>query len=252
MELISFFNEVKEAAIAFSGGVDSSFLLYAAKRFECNARAYFVKTQFQPEFELDEAVKFAESLDMPLTMLSYDILAHEEIARNSPERCYYCKSAIMKLIFDAAARDGYSAVLDGTNASDDALDRPGMKAIHELGVRSPLRECGLTKKEIRALLKAAKLSVWNKPAYSCLATRVPFGTSLSETLLSNVEDAENALFDLGFSDFRARVCSDGTALLQFTGDQLSDALDMEERIVSDISPYFRSVRIDRTAREKRP
>lgn len=147
MELISFFNEVKEAAIAFSGGVDSSFLLYAAKRFECNARAYFVKTQFQPEFELDEAVKFAESLDMPLTVLSYDILAHEEIARNSPERCYYCKSAIMKLIFDAAARDGYSTVLDGTNASDDALDRPGMKAIHELGVRSPLRECGLTKKK---------------------------------------------------------------------------------------------------------
>ena len=151
MTLQEFFAENPRAAIAFSGGVDSSYLLYAAVQCGADVHAYFAKTAFQPQFELDDARRLAESVGAKLTVLELDALSSEDVARNPANRCYYCKQNIFGNLKRAAAEDGFTLILDGTNASDDAGDRPGMRALREMDVRSPLRECGLTKAEIRRL-----------------------------------------------------------------------------------------------------
>ena len=124
----------------------------------------------------------------------------------------------MLCLLYTSREDGYSVLLDGTNASDDAGDRPGMRALRELEVRSPLRECGLTKEEVRIRSRQAGLFTWDKPAYACLATRVPTGTRISQELLERTERAENALFRIGLRDFRARIAGKG-ARIQVTEDQ---------------------------------
>ena len=179
MTLQEFFAENARAAIAFSGGVDSSYLLYAAVQCGADVHAYFAKTAFQPRFELDDARRLAESVGTKLTVLELDALSSEDVARNPANRCYYCKQNIFGNLKRAAAEDGFTLILDGTNASDDAGDRPGMRALREMDVRSPLRECGLTKAEIRRLSHEAGLFTWDKPAYACLATRIPQGEMIT-------------------------------------------------------------------------
>ena len=149
MTLEAFFRQVPKAAAAFSGGTDSALLLWAAKRYGCDVRAYYVKTPFQPRFEYEDACRLATELNVPMTVVDADILSVPEAAANGPQRCYHCKRALFTGLWEAARRDGYGVLLDGTNASDDAGDRPGMRALRELEVRSPLRECGLTKDEVR-------------------------------------------------------------------------------------------------------
>ena len=205
MKLSDFFNKNPRIAIAFSGGVDSSYLLYAAKTAGCDVRAYFIKSQFQPEFELDDAARFADSLSVPLTVGTLDVLSKPDIAQNPPERCYYCKTAILSKLRELSRGDGFNVLCDGTNANDDENDRPGMRALRELGVISPLRDCGLTKAEIRRLSKQAGLTTYDKPSYACLATRIPTGTTITRELLEKIERAEGALSDMGFSDFRVRT-----------------------------------------------
>ena len=124
-----------------------------------------------------------------MTVLEADILSVPPAAANGPDRCYHCKTALFSLLRAAAARDGYPLLLDGTNASDDAGDRPGMRALRELAVRSPLRECGISKAEVRARSREAGLFTWNKSAYACLATRIPTGTPITAEALSWVEGA---------------------------------------------------------------
>ena len=147
MTVKDFFRQTPRAAAAFSGGTDSALLLYLAKQNGCDVHAYYVKTAFQPEFELEDARRLAGELDIPMTVVEPDILAVPEAAANGTDRCYHCKRAIFTALQKAARGDGYTVLLDGTNASDDAGDRPGMRALRELGVRSPLRECGITKME---------------------------------------------------------------------------------------------------------
>ena len=205
MKLSDFFNKNPRIAVAFSGGVDSSYLLYAAKSTGCDVRAYFIKSQFQPQFELNDATRLAGSLGIPLTVRTLDVLCDQEIAQNPPDRCYYCKSAILSKLWSIVSADGISVLCDGTNADDDENDRPGMRALREQGVVSPLRDCGLTKADIRRLSKQAGLFTNDKPSYACLATRIPSGTVITEELLAKTERAETALFDMGFSDFRVRT-----------------------------------------------
>ena len=164
MTLQEFFAKNTRAAIAFSGGVDSSYLLYAAVQCGADVHAYFAKTAFQPQFELDDARRLAENVGAKLTVLELDALSSEDVARNPANRCYYCKQNIFGNLKRAATEDGFTLILDGTNASDDAGDRPGMRALREMDVRSPLRECGLTKAEIRRLSHEAGLFTWDKPA----------------------------------------------------------------------------------------
>ena len=206
MTLQEFFKEVPKAAVAFSGGADSAFLLWAAREYGADVRAYYVKTAFQPAFELKDARRLARELQVPMTVIEKDILAVPEAAQNGPKRCYYCKRALFSSLREAARRDGYPVLLDGTNASDDAKDRPGMQALRELQVWSPLRECGITKEQLRQMSKEAGLFTWEKPAYACLATRVPTGTKITLETLKNVEQAEEILSEMGFADFRVRIC----------------------------------------------
>ena len=175
MTLEQFFAENPETAIAFSGGVDSAYLLYAAKRYAARVKAYYVSTAFQPEFELADARRLADELGADMLVLHVDVLSNSAVTANPSDRCYHCKNTLFRQILRAAENDGFPVLLDGTNASDDAGDRPGMRALRELSVRSPLRECGLTKAEIRRLSKDAGLFTWDKPAYACLATRIRTG-----------------------------------------------------------------------------
>ena len=243
MTLKDFFFQNPRVAVAFSGGVDSAVLLWSAKTYGQQVRAYCVRTPFQPIFELEDAKELADSLNVTLTVLEADPLSSPEVAANGPDRCYLCKHLILSTILRAARRDGFEVVLDGSNASDDPAQRPGMRAVEELGVRSPLRECGLDKPAVRQLAHKAGLRVWNKPAYACLATRMPTGTPITRADLERVERAETALAGLGFSDFRVRLLH-GCARIQLPSDQLPRAVELRQAVTAALSPDFPAVLLD--------
>lgn len=249
MELREFFTLHPKAAIAFSGGVDSAFLLYAALKCGADVTAYYVNSAFQPDFELRDAERLARELGADMRIIPLDILSDAQICENPPERCYFCKQRIMAAICSRAEEDGYDLVLDGTNASDDAGDRPGMRALRERGIVSPLRECGLTKPEIRALSKQAGLFTFDKPAYACLATRIPAGEKISAEKLGKIQQAEDRLFEMGFADFRARLRGQ-EALLQFTQEELPRARREFKEIEGRLSGLFSAVRLDDKGRKK--
>lgn len=242
MTLKEFFEKHDTVALAFSGGVDSSYLLEEGIRYAKKIKAYYVKSQFQPQFELDDAMKLAEQLGADMEIIHVDALS-PEVAANPENRCYYCKQNIFGTIIEHAKADGFTEILDGTNASDEAGDRPGMKALQEMKVLSPLRECGLTKPEIREKSKEAGLFTWNKPAYACLATRVPAGITITNETLEKVEAAEGKLFDMGFTDFRVRVYHDA-ARIQMPEAQMAEALTKRNEILAALKPYFKAVMLD--------
>lgn len=243
MTLEQFFQENPRCALGFSGGVDSAYLLYAGVKAGADIRPYFIKTAFQPAFELADAQKLAEGLGVEVTVLELDALADPRVAANPADRCYYCKQNLFRTLKDRAIADGYPVLLDGTNASDEAGDRPGMRALAELSVRSPLRECGLTKAEIRACSREAGLFTWDKPAYACLATRVPAGEAITAETLARVEGAEDALFRLGYTDFRVRVFH-SAARLQLPRGQMERAVREAEELRQALKPYFTPILLD--------
>lgn len=243
MNLDLFFSKHKSAALAFSGGVDSAYLLYKAVSCGCDVHAYYVKSAFQPQFELGDAKILVEKLGAEMTVLELDVLSDAVICSNPADRCYHCKKKIFSVILKAAQKDGYSLLLDGTNASDEASDRPGMRALQELSVRSPLRECGLSKEEIRRRSKAAGLFTWNKPAYACLATRIPTGMEITAKKLTAAETAESYLSELGFSDFRVRL-SGTEAKIQVREEQFEKLLIYRRNILEHLKPYYTAVTVD--------
>lgn len=243
IQLNHFFNVTPEVAIAFSGGVDSAYLLYAAMRYAKRVKAYYVKTAFQPAFELEDARHLAEELGADMAVLETDILCNETVAANPADRCYHCKKVLFSKIMAAAKADGFSVLLDGTNASDDAADRPGMRALGELSVRSPLRECGLSKAEIRQLSKEAGLFTHDKPAYACLATRIPTGEAITAEKLQRTEKAESYLYGLGFRDFRVR-CQGNVAKLQMKAADLPRLTEHRQQILTELKQYYTGVLLD--------
>ena len=249
MTLQDFFAQNPEVALAFSGGVDSAYLLYAAKKYARRVRAYYVNAAFQPRFELEDAQRLAAELDADMRVLEVDVLSDATVTANPADRCYHCKRRIFSTILSAAAEDGFTVLLDGTNASDDAGDRPGMRALRELSVRSPLRECGLTKPEIRRLSREAGLFTWNKPAYACLATRIPTGEPITAEKLQHTEVAENALFALGFTDFRVRLLH-GCARIQVPAAQMPRLLELRTDVYAALKPHYAAVLLDLEARDE--
>lgn len=243
MTIQEFFEQNKKAAIAFSGGVDSAYLLYAAVKYADQVKAYYVKSEFQPQFELDDAVRLANKLEADMKVLTLNVLSVPCVSANPSNRCYYCKKAVFGVVTAAAEEDGFTVLLDGTNASDDAGDRPGMRALAELSVLSPLRECGLTKAQIRQLSKEAGLFTWNKPAYACLATRIPTGEVITADKLAATERAEDFLFSLGFTDFRVRS-QEGHARLQLPEAQLGLLLEHRRDILAKLKGYYKTVSLD--------
>ena len=182
-------------------------------------------------------------LGVELTVIPTDILSIDGIAANPPDRCYICKSAMLGAIKNRADADGYAVIIDGTNASDDVSDRPGMRAVRELGILSPLRICGMTKPEIRKRLRGAGLNEWDKPSYSCLATRLSQGTEITPDRLKRIEISENILRGMGLSDFRLRTDGD-TARLQVKAEQAQTASELLSEIRQSLSHYYREIQLD--------
>ena len=239
----------KAAALAFSGGTDSALLLAAAVKAGCRVQPYFVHSAFQPGFELEDAKRLCEQLGVELRVLEARPLEDEQVRANGPQRCYYCKRMIFSALMSAAAADGFSEVWDGTNASDDASDRPGMRALAELKVVSPLRLCGLTKADVRRMSRELGLFTAAKPAYACLATRVPTGTPLEAETLRRVERAEGALMTMGFSDLRVRVLG-RLGRLQLPAGQFEEAVRRHGEITGALAPWFDGVLLDLAPRKE--
>lgn len=249
MKLSEFFYDYPFCAVAFSGGVDSAYLLYEAAHYCKKVTAYFVKSDFQPQFELDDALLFAEKYNIELKVLYVDILSDKEVCANSSERCYLCKKHIMSAILKQAAADGYNVLFDGTNASDAATDRPGMRALNELSVLSPLRLCGLTKDRIRELSREMKLFTWDKPAYACLATRILTGEEITSYKLQRTEWAEKFLYDMGFRDFRVRT-NGNLARLQIRSDDFMLVVNNRKQILDVLTQKYYGVSLDLGARDE--
>ena len=193
-------------AIAFSGGVDSTYLLHeAALAGKEKVTALIMKTPSVPERELDEAVAFCKSRGISFFVLPADPFSAAGFRENGRDRCYICKHFLFSALLEKAKEEGIPFVADGTNADDRKEFRPGLRALKELDIRSPLAEAGLTKKEIRELSEKEGLPTWNKPSFSCLATRFPYGEELTVEKLKRTEAAENLLAELGFTQRRVRV-----------------------------------------------
>lgn len=243
-DLRAFFAAHPRIALAFSGGCDSALLLYAGLACGAEIGAYYVHSQFQPAFELEDARCLTSELGCDMRLIELDVLADEAVRANPPNRCYHCKRRIFGAILAAAQADGYACVMDGTNASDDAGDRPGMRALGEMQVLSPLRLCGISKAQVRSLSRAAGLFTWNKPAYACLATRIPAGRAIDADTLARVERSEAALTSLGFSDFRVRVDGDSSARLELTEAQMPLAIHRRGQIIAALEKDFSRLCID--------
>lgn len=189
--------------IAFSGGVDSSFLVYRASGIKgLKMAAVTVKTIYIPDIELNEAVEFCRQHKIDHRILNIDV--PDAVKNNPPDRCYLCKKHIFSKILEFASLNNFKYLADGSNFDDMNSYRPGLKALSELSVRSPLAEANLTKEEIRTALKEAGLEIWNKPSMACLLTRLPYNTLITEKDIKMIEEAENVLFEKGFFGTRVR------------------------------------------------
>ncbi len=219
--------DLGRAAVAFSGGVDSSFLCKVAHDvLGDEAIAVTVVSPMLPESELKGATELAASIGIRHVLVE-DNEIEEEVAENPIDRCYYCKRVEFSTIQRAAAEHGIEHVLDGSN-KDDLLDyRPGLKALEELAVVSPLREAGLTKNEIRELSRRLGLKTWDKPAFACLASRIPYGERITEKKLSKVEKAEDYLREAGFRQFRVRSHRD-IARIELAPEEREKLFDTEK------------------------
>jgi len=204
-KLIDIITKKGRVAVAFSGGVDSSFLSRAAyEALGKNAIAVTIVSPMLSKSELGDAKRVAEWIGIEHVLIEEDVI-DEAVAENPKDRCYFCKKLEFGAIIGAAKERGIDTVLDGTNVDDESDYRPGMKALTELGVLSPLREAGLSKAEIREISRLAGIPVWNKPAFACLASRVPYGERITKDVLFKIERGEEILRSFGFTQFRLRA-----------------------------------------------
>ncbi|MEW6273351.1 MAG: ATP-dependent sacrificial sulfur transferase LarE [Thermodesulfobacteriota bacterium] len=235
------------AIVAFSGGVDSTFVLRVARE-ELGERVLALTTSSasMPAHELAEAKALAGRIGAAHLVVSTDEVAIDDYARNPINRCYFCKDNLYRLCHAEAAARGIAAVLDGVNLDDLGDFRPGLTAASEQAVRHPLVEAGMTKADVRAASAALGLATWDKPASPCLASRFPYGTAITHERLHRVEAAESALRSLGFREFRVRYADD-TARLEIAHAEIERCLDPEvrQRIVAGVrAAGFRRVVLD--------
>ena len=201
--------ELENVAIAYSGGVDSNFLLKVAKdTLKDKVIAVTINAMMHSNREIEESINYAKEFGVNHIVVNIDNFKVEEFIKNNNDRCYHCKKEVFKTIKEIAAKHNVKYVLDGTNLDDLGDFRPGLKALEELNIISPLKESKLTKEDIRILSKKMNLNTHNKPAFACLATRIPYGTKISEELLKKIEKSEEYLVSIGFNQFRVRAHND--------------------------------------------
>ena len=205
--LVAFFRGLKTCAIAFSGGVDSAFLSYVAHEvLGKNALAITVQTPYTPSRERKDAKRFSDWLGIQHKILALPL--PKEIITNPFDRCYLCKKKLYTEIIQFTKKLGFDKVVDGNNLDDESDYRPGLRALSELGIRSPLAEARLTKGEIRELSRQKGLPHWDKPAFACLLSRIPHNRKVTEAELKRIEQAEDYLIKSGFKQVRLRSHGD--------------------------------------------
>ncbi len=233
--LESILQSVGSALVAFSGGVDSSYLLYKAGEVLGQDRVLAV-TAASPLFPAQETARardFAREHGFSHLVIQSQALSNNMVTRNPPERCYYCKQALFSELLEIAHKKKLARVLDGANVDDTGDYRPGLKAARELGVRSPLLEAGLAKEQVRQLSREAGLPTWNQPAAACLASRIPYGEPLTTEKLEMIAAGEEFLTSLGYQGVRLR-CHGAIARLEVPPGDFARLLAEKDRVVSHL------------------
>jgi uncharacterized protein len=223
--------------VAFSGGVDSTLLLKVASQvLGEKLTAVTFSSRLSPKIEISEAQDLAKQLGVTQYTLEFDEFEDKRILDNPPERCYICKKYIFTKLLEFCRKNNLGAVADGTNADDLQQHRPGLRALRELGVYSPLANCGFTKQEVREKAAELKVTVHNKPSAPCLATRIPYGTRLSDELLKRVEAAEQYLVSLGFKGCRVRVY-ERLARIEVKTEEFDLLLQLKDKIIAEFKGF---------------
>ncbi|HPR64838.1 MAG TPA: ATP-dependent sacrificial sulfur transferase LarE [Thermoanaerobaculia bacterium] len=246
MKLERVFHDMKNVAVSYSGGVDSTFLLAVAARVlgADHVMAITILSDITPPWDIGFATSFAGKTGVNHTVIeAHDKIDHPEFKVNSPKRCYHCKLYNHERI-QAVLPEGYTLV-SGTNASDTGGDRPGVEAEAECGVRQPLLELGFTKDDIRLISRELGIRGWDRPSSACLASRIPHGTPIDRDELARVRDAELFLRDLGYAMVRVRAFPDGVAKIELPEGEITAFLKERERIAEYLRQLgFKHVTLD--------
>lgn len=248
-DLKKYIKGLGSVAVAFSGGVDSTFLLKVAQDvLGAQVIAVTARSCLFPERELNEAKEFCKKEGIKHIIIDSEELEIEGFCNNPTNRCYICKRELFEKIIGVAEKNGIDNVAEGSNIDDNGDYRPGLQAVAELNVKSPLRHSGLSKKEIRELSKQLNLPTWEKQSFACLASRFVYGETISEEKLGMVEQAEQLLLDLGFHQVRVRI-HDRMARIEVMPDEFEKLLreDIRVQIVSKLKAYgFTYISMDMT------